>query len=550
MTSTPASRAASALALLLLVAGLLLGTSAPAGAHANLVSSDPVEGAVLAEAPEQVTFTFDEPVAAVPDGVQVFDAAGERVAVEASITDAVLEVAFTEPVGEGTTVVAWRIVSDDGHPISGSLRFSVGAPSETVVSLETGGAAAAEPPATLRVLRATGYVGLLLTVGLVAFALLVLPGGQPAGRSRARVVRVARVAATTAAVSWLLVLPVVASYQLGGGLGLVGDASTWSALARTEYAVAAAVVVGTLAAVALLGTGEPQDGRRTAALVAAGLAIAAPALTGHSRAESPEALVVMVDVLHLVAGSVWLGGIVGLALVLPGLADRGTLAAQTLTRFSSLAAGALALLVATGATLAWRIVGSWSALVETDYGRLLLAKVGTAVIAVALAAWNRRWLLPKVQGAARRSDRRAGAGLVTRVVIAEAAVLGVVLVLTALLVDQSPEAEADLVSPVVQAAQLGPVTVTTTVSSPAAGPSAVTLELADAFGDPTEGYAAPRASLSAGDVDLGDLPLENVGPGVYTAEVVFPTAGSWDLQLSLRTSEFDNPVASVAFTVD
>ena len=76
------------------------------------------------------------------------------------------------------------------------------------------------------------------------------------------------------------------------------------------------------------------------------------------------------------------------------------------------------------------------------------------------------------------------------------------------------------------------------MSSPAPGPSAVTLELVDAAGRPTEGYAAPRASLSTDELDLGDLPLQNVGPGVYTAQVVFPTAGAWDLQVSLRTSEF------------
>lgn len=550
MTTTRTGRAAAPLALLLLVSWLLLGAAAPAQAHATLIASDPAEGAVLAQAPEQVTFTFSEPVSLVPDGVQVFDPAGEPVAVEASVTDAVLQVALAEPVGEGTTVVAWRIVSDDGHPISGSLRFSVGAPSETVVTLEAGGTGAAEPPTTLRVLRATGYAGLLLAVGLVAFALLVLPGGHPSGPSRQRVVRVARGAAAVAATSWLLALPVVASYQLGGGLDLATRSSAWSALARTEYVVAAAVVAGTLAAVALLGAGEPQGGRRTGALVAAGLAIAAPALTGHSRAESPEALVVAVDVLHLLAGSVWLGGVVGLALALPALADRGTVAAQTLARFSALAAGVLALLVVTGTVLAWRIVGSWSALTGTDYGRLLLAKIATAVVVVLLAVWNRRWLLPRVQGASRRPDRRAGVSLVTRVVTAEAAVLGGVLVLTALLVDQSPESEAELVGPVVQVAQLGPVTAQTTVASPVAGPSEITLELYDALGEPTEGYAAPRASLSAGEIDLGDLPLENAGPGIYTAEVVFPTAGSWDLQLSLRTSEFDNPVASLAFTVD
>ena len=38
--------------------------------------------------------------------------------------------------------------------------------------------------------------------------------------------------------------------------------------------------------------------------------------------------------------------------------------------------------------------------------------------------------------------------------------------------------------------------------------------------------------------------------GSYTAEVVLPSAGTWRLQISLRTSEFDNPVTTLEFTVD
>nr|WP_232523473.1 copper resistance protein CopC [Nocardioides sp. MAH-18] len=539
--------------MLVVVAALLLGTAPPAQAHATLVASDPAEGAVLAVAPERVTFTFTESVAAVPDGVQVFDATGDRVAAEASVTDAVLTVALTEPVDDGTLVVVWRIVSADGHPVSGSLRFSVGAPSETVVApaIGDGDDGAARAPYVLRALRVTGYVCLLLATGLVAFVLLVLPSGGQTARARRRLVRVARAAAAGAAGSWLLALPAVATYQAGGGPDLVTRTATWSALARTEYAVAAFVVVGTLGAVALLGAGEPAGLRRTTSLAAAWVAIGAPALTGHSRAEAPEALVVAVDVLHLLAGSTWLGGVVALALVLPDLAGRGTLAAETLARFSVIAAGVLAVLVASGALLAWRIVGSWGALVGTDYGRLLLAKIATAVVAVLLAAWNRRALVPRMRAATRRTQVRAGARLVTKVVTAEVAILGLVLVLTGLLVDQSPAAAAARVAgPAVQTATLGDVSAQATVSSPVTGPSEVTVELLDAAGEPTEGFAAPTASLASDELDLGDLALENVGPGVYTARVVFPTAGAWDLQVSLRTSEFDNPVASVGFTVD
>ena len=82
----------------------------------------------------------------------------------------------------------------------------------------------------------------------------------------------------------------------------------------------------------------------------------------------------MWDVIHVTAGAVWLGGLVGLVLSLRALAGREVLAAQTLSRFSTLAGFALVVVAAAGAFLAWRILGSWAGFVETAYGRLLLPR--------------------------------------------------------------------------------------------------------------------------------------------------------------------------------
>jgi copper transport protein len=546
--SRPRPRGPRALAaLVLLVLGLLLASAGPVQAHAVLIGSDPAEGAVLAAAPDRITFTFNETVGAVPDGVRVFDADGDTVGSSASATGSRLEVALTEPVGDGTLVVVWRIVSDDGHPVSGSLRFSVGAPSATVAAIDAD-TGSVQPPVLLQLLRVAGYVGLLLAGGLVAFALLVLPTSA-AGRARTRLVLGARASAGLAAVAWLAAVPVVATYQLGGGLDLLGEGSTWSAVAGTEYVVAAVVALGTLAAVVLLGDGTPGRRRRIAALVVAGLAVASPALTGHTRATSPEWLVVVADVLHLLAGSVWLGGVVALAAVLSILAERGSAAAEAVARFSVIGAGLLAAMAVTGVLLAWRILGSWGALVETGYGRLLLVKVVIVLVVVLLAAWNRFVLLPRMQQTTKRRELRSESGAVTRVVLAEAALLGVVLVVTGLLVDRSPDVVPGTAEAAVRTTELGKIEARATVASPVTGRSAVTLELLGPDGQPTEGYAAPQVSLSSAALDLGAVTLQNVGPGVYSGEVVFPDAGRWELQVSLRTGEFDNPVASVPFTV-
>ena len=299
--------------------------------------------------------------------------------------------------------------------------------------------------------------------------------------------------------------------------------------------------------------GSPAASRRLAALVAGAVAVVAPAFTGHTRAATPEALVVGADMLHLLAGSIWLGGLVGLALVLRDLADRGDVGAVVLARFSGLAAGVLVALVVAGSVLAWRIVGSWDALVSTGYGRLLLVKVAFALVAVAIAAWNRYRLLPALRASTRQRTRRAGADLLVRALVAEASVLVVVLAITGFMVDRSPQAEASAVGRErnsVQTATLGDVTLQARLTPLTPGPNTLTLELTDSSGAPFEGFDAPRARLASDDVDLGPVALTNVGPGSYTADVVIPSPGTWRVQVSLRTSEFDNPVTTVEFRVD
>ena len=432
-----------ALALVVaIVAALVLAPAEPASAHATLIATDPGEGAVLEAAPDRIRFTFDESVAGVPDGVHVFDAAGGAVAASAAVDGKELGVTLTDEVGDGTLVVVWRVVSEDGHPISGSLTFSIGAPSPDVAPPPTDSSSTNDAPWTLSVVRWVGYLGLFMAGGLVGFALLFLPPSKPADRARRRLVVVARAGAATAAVAWLVGLPLTAAYQLGGGASSLTKGATWSAMPAAEYAVVAVVVAGVVLAVGLLGRGLPPRPRAVAALVAAVVAVCAPAITGHTRAVTPEALAVGADMLHLLAGSVWLGGLVALALVLPDLSGRGAMAAEVLARFSTVAAGILVALSATGVLLAWRIVGSWSALFDTGYGALLLVKIGVALVAVLIAAWNRYALLPRLHESTHRRDRRVGARVVVRAIAAEAAVLVAVLLVTGLLVDRSPEPDA------------------------------------------------------------------------------------------------------------
>jgi putative copper resistance protein D len=107
------------------------------------------------------------------------------------------------------------------------------------------------------------------------------------------------------------------------------------------------------------------------------------------------------DILHLIAAGTWVGGLLPLALLL-ACAHRasdpawGLIAASAVRRFSVLGVLSVGTLLATGIVNTWNLVGSLPALTETDYGFLLLLKIGLFVAMVCIAAFNRLQLTPQL----------------------------------------------------------------------------------------------------------------------------------------------------------
>jgi copper transport protein len=75
------------------------------------------------------------------------------------------------------------------------------------------------------------------------------------------------------------------------------------------------------------------------------------------------------------------------------------------------------------------------------------------------------------------------------------------------------------------------------------------LTLTGPEGSPLRPFAEPTMSVSSDDVDLGVVELRRTGPGAYDADVVVPRDGEWSAEVSVRTSEFDNPVAVVPVSI-
>ncbi|HUH52818.1 MAG TPA: copper resistance CopC family protein [Microbacteriaceae bacterium] len=106
------------------------GSASAALAHDVLVDQVPNDKAVLETAPEQITLTFNNSLIDIGEGatvMNVLDSAGNLVVGDApTITgmDAVQEMPELE---DGAYHLVWRVVSSDGHPISGTSTFAIGA---------------------------------------------------------------------------------------------------------------------------------------------------------------------------------------------------------------------------------------------------------------------------------------------------------------------------------------------------------------------------------------------------------------------------------------
>src|SRR5262245_12519186 len=137
---------------------------------------------------------------------------------------------------------------------------------------------------------------------------------------------------------------------------------------------------------------------------AAGLGLAASlAWTGHAGATVGHAgdLHVAAVALHLCAAAIWIGGLLSLVLFF-AVARRTaspawiSLVREATGRFSIMGIVSVAVLSATGVVNAYFLVGSFHALVDTEYGWLLLLKLGVFAVMLALAATNRLWLTPRL----------------------------------------------------------------------------------------------------------------------------------------------------------
>ncbi|MFI1761769.1 copper resistance CopC/CopD family protein [Streptomyces sp. NPDC020800] len=404
MTRTITPRLRTLVLLLLAVTGALLAGAGPASAHAALTGSDPAQGVVVDKAPTQVSLTFSEKVAMNDDSLQVLDPKGKKVEVgsPANVSGTTYAVRLRSGLAKGTYTVAYQVVSADSHPVSGAYTFSIGAPSQTVVSGVGTAAGGGVVGWLYSIGRYVSYAGFIVLAGGAAFVLACWRRGSGV-RAMQRLV-VGGWLTLTAATLWLLLLR--GSYTSSGKAGDIFDLNLLGQVLQTKTGAALVSRLLLLAAAALFiavlfgayNRREEADEKSDltfglsigGVVVAAGLA-ASWAMAEHASTGLQPAIAMPVDVIHLLAVAAWLGGLTALLVALYRAPVDTPVEAAAVQRFSRLAFGSVLALVATGTYQSWRQLGSWSAFTDTEYGRLLLVKIGLVALLVGIAWISRRW---------------------------------------------------------------------------------------------------------------------------------------------------------------
>lgn len=496
----------------------------PALAHAALVAAAPADGAVLAHAPAAFTLRFSEPVS--PLVLRLIAPNGAARALERfTLRDRELTIEAPADLAEGSHVLSWRVVSEDGHPVGGSVVFSIGAPGARPPEASTQRDLAVTLALWLG--RVGLYLGLALGIGGIAFPAWV--GPLPSGaRKPLRLLLVVGLAAVPLALAaqGLDALAAPSSDVLRLEIWRAGIGSSFG---RTAAIAALALLAG-LASLSLAGS----IGRAfvIAALLGTGLALAA---SGHASAASPQWLMRPAVFLHGIAMAAWAGALLPLSLAL-----REAGGAATLARFSRRVPYFLIILVASGAALAIVQVEVPGALLTSAYGLVLTAKLALVAALLGLAAFNRYRLTAPASQGTKPAIRR-----LRRVIGVEIAVILMILAGAALWrFTPPPRTLAAALAAAVPASvhiHSEKAMAEISVAPGRAGPASVSIALLDGnFGPLSAKEVRLSLAIRAAGIEAVERPALQQPDGNWLVEgLTIPVAGRWSVELEILVSDFE-----------
>jgi len=360
-----------------------------ASAHASLLSSNPANGSHLASSPGELRLLFSEPLVSGLSHVMLGLINGHQmpIAISGDPHEVRAIIAQLPSLADGAYQATWHIISADGHPVSGTIVFTVGSvdsiPAIAPVAHSDGQmamsdkepmlAGAALVPAILRGLSLSALLSLCGMLGFLAY-------GSPSSKAQTRICGWLSVVATGLLLVHLTVWLIHVSPQ--NKL----DASILEAALSREVGLneLLRLLFTALTAWAILLARQ----LRLAFALALAAVIAGGAI-GHSAAIDPFIAIPMKS-LHLVGVAFWLGGL--LLLATSDVAEENI--ERSAATVSSVALVSIIVVGITGIVQAFLFLPAWRDLFESAYGVTLIGKAGGLAALAAFGAYHRFKVLP------------------------------------------------------------------------------------------------------------------------------------------------------------
>lgn len=351
--------------------GMFLPTEALA--HATLKNSTPTANEILGLPPAEIQLHFNEPVRIIRAAASAGGGANQALKAETSGADVRLR--FSNPNVRGTVIVSYRVESEDGHPVGGTLLFNVGAP-----SMEPPVAVGERSALSLRIaiwlVHTTTILFLACVVGGTLFDRWLGSGHGPSPGAAIILPGIALLATG---------LYLQGLDETGSGLAFAG-AEPFKIAMQSDAAICASLFFLSLLTVALPCAGRNITGRL---LASAALILAASAFTfsGHCSVADPRWAAKTAIFLHSATLLFWTGSLLPLWQL-----SRTPLNLRPLNRFSRAIPLPFLIMIAAGGLLATVELPALTQLLSSPYGQILAIKIALVACLCMVAIYNRFWL--------------------------------------------------------------------------------------------------------------------------------------------------------------
>jgi copper transport protein len=423
MSRTAVSRIAIALAV------CSLAFPAAAFAHATLKTETPGFEQELAASPARITLGFDQFVQF--PYIQVYNARGKTFAGQAVANGLNVSAPILRKLPKGAYTVRWHVLSADGHVVSGVWTFGV----QVKAPPPTEAYGASGPTGTEHAVRWLYFISFALLVGPLFFRLVLLRGLDVPAPVEKRIYLLAMIGVVGAIEIGILAFCLRAEdvLQLPFLKYIYGDLTPIAD--DTRFGQAFIVMTLGFAFVAALVFLSWLLDRTKLLWPALGLSLAllsGLSLSGHDAVDPGSTkLTELADWVHISAGSIWIGGLLTLAVAVWPVG--AVIRREAFFRFSRIAVVLVGLVLAAGIYLALVRVPHLRDLWTQRYGLVLLIKICLVSLALTWGAFHHFIVRPRLA--------RSGEGTIGRVgrsLIGESVVGVVILLAAAILVDSKP----------------------------------------------------------------------------------------------------------------